>query len=196
MHFSRKWEFFWLPGADGEVHSFPSPLRELCASGYAFAGIGEDGAVRAWGDPAFGGDCSAVQEQLKDWGKEMRGEVGLSSDGKGFAVGRVNGPKVLGVARNPRRVTYMSAAIAFRKENLRLALQTHRSNLDKEISINCRLMTVAHVLAQVFNDTNTEHDSSSLSFVISQCRICTSLVWPPGCSGLGCHGWRICSPTL
>ncbi|CAJ1352099.1 unnamed protein product [Effrenium voratum] len=70
--------------ADGEVHSFPSPLRELCASGYAFAGIGEDGAVRAWGDPAFGGDCSAVQEQLKDV------QVLVATDGA-FAALRCDG---------------------------------------------------------------------------------------------------------
>jgi hypothetical protein len=32
----------------------------------AFAAILADGSVVAWGNPACGGDCSTVQDQLKD----------------------------------------------------------------------------------------------------------------------------------
>jgi len=31
-----------------------------------FAALYENGTVAAWGHPEFGGDCSAVQHQLKD----------------------------------------------------------------------------------------------------------------------------------
>ena len=32
----------------------------------AFAAILDDGSVVTWGDPRYGGDCSAVQHQLKN----------------------------------------------------------------------------------------------------------------------------------
>ena len=32
----------------------------------AFAAILADGSVVAWGDPDYGGDCSAVQDQLQE----------------------------------------------------------------------------------------------------------------------------------
>ena len=42
-----------------EVHQLQSSYR-------AFAALLLDGSVCAWGDPAFGGDCQQVREQLVD----------------------------------------------------------------------------------------------------------------------------------
>ena len=40
-------------------------VRQIQASGEAFAAIREDGSVVTWGDAAAGGDSSAVRDQLK-----------------------------------------------------------------------------------------------------------------------------------
>ena len=41
-------------------------VRQIQATGGAFAAILADGAVVTWGGPRYGGDCSAVQDQLKN----------------------------------------------------------------------------------------------------------------------------------
>ncbi|OLQ00879.1 hypothetical protein AK812_SmicGene16413 [Symbiodinium microadriaticum] len=41
-------------------------VQQIQATGYAFAAILADGSVVTWGDPAAGGDNSAVQNQLKN----------------------------------------------------------------------------------------------------------------------------------
>ena len=40
-------------------------MRSVCATETALAAVKEDGSVAAWGDKDRGGDCSAVQEQLR-----------------------------------------------------------------------------------------------------------------------------------
>jgi alpha-tubulin suppressor-like RCC1 family protein len=41
-------------------------VLQIQATGYAFAAILADGSVVAWGNPDHGGDCSTVQDQLKN----------------------------------------------------------------------------------------------------------------------------------
>lgn len=40
-------------------------LRQICATYSAFAALGFDGIVTAWGDPDWGGDSSSVEKELK-----------------------------------------------------------------------------------------------------------------------------------
>ena len=40
-------------------------VQQIHSTCYAFAAILADGSVVTWGDPVYGGDSSAVQEQLK-----------------------------------------------------------------------------------------------------------------------------------
>ena len=40
-------------------------VQQVHAARFAFAAILADGSVVTWGDPTFGGDSSAVQDQLK-----------------------------------------------------------------------------------------------------------------------------------
>ena len=41
-------------------------MDDIHPSAHAFAAIQRNGSVITWGNPAFGGDSSAVREQLKD----------------------------------------------------------------------------------------------------------------------------------
>ena len=41
-------------------------VRQVHAGQNAFAALLADGSVVTWGNPAYGGDCSAVQDQLRD----------------------------------------------------------------------------------------------------------------------------------
>ena len=41
-------------------------MQQIQASYQAFAAILADGSVVTWGDARFGGDSSAVQDQLRD----------------------------------------------------------------------------------------------------------------------------------
>ena len=41
-------------------------MQHIQATDRAFAAILEDGSIVSWGDPKFGGDCSAVQDQLRN----------------------------------------------------------------------------------------------------------------------------------
>ena len=42
------------------------PVKEIVATGRAFAAVKGDGSVVCWGDAWSGGDCAAVREQLVD----------------------------------------------------------------------------------------------------------------------------------
>ena len=52
-------------GDSSAVQDQLKSVRQVQATGRAFAAILEDGSVVTWGDPNFGGDSSAVQDQLK-----------------------------------------------------------------------------------------------------------------------------------
>ena len=41
-------------------------MQQVQATDYAFAAILADGSAVAWGHPRCGGDCSAVQDRLKN----------------------------------------------------------------------------------------------------------------------------------
>ena len=60
----------WLPGAiqSAVVTARQFKLVQQIQATYfgAFAAILADGSVVAWGDPERGGDCSAVQDQLRN----------------------------------------------------------------------------------------------------------------------------------
>ena len=51
---------------DGDVLTLHVSLLQIQASGRAFAAILGDGSVVTWGDADFGGNSSAVQDQLKN----------------------------------------------------------------------------------------------------------------------------------
>ena len=41
-------------------------MQEIQTTQHAFAAILADGSVVTWGSPDYGGDCSAVQDQLRN----------------------------------------------------------------------------------------------------------------------------------
>jgi alpha-tubulin suppressor-like RCC1 family protein len=41
-------------------------VQQISATGLSFAAILADGSVVTWGNPAFGGDSSTVQDQLRN----------------------------------------------------------------------------------------------------------------------------------
>ena len=51
-------------GDYSEVQHELKGVQRIQATGQAFAAILADGSVATWGDASFGGDSSAVQEQL------------------------------------------------------------------------------------------------------------------------------------
>ena len=57
----------YLSKAVGNVRTCSaSHVQEIVGSSKAFAALMRDGTVKTWGDQSKGGDCSQVQEKLKD----------------------------------------------------------------------------------------------------------------------------------
>ena len=69
-------------------------VKQVQATRTAFAAILEGGRVVAWGDPEYGGDCSAVRGQLRNPGAE---------DDVAFPMG--NPPKDWGIYRKYELLT-------------------------------------------------------------------------------------------
>ena len=51
-------------------------MQEIQGTGGAFAAILADASVVAWGDPESGGDCSAIQDQLRNVERIQATKVG------------------------------------------------------------------------------------------------------------------------
>lgn len=77
-------------------------VREVAATGHAFAALREDGAVITWGDIMSGGSSNHLREELKDvrqLASSLHSFAALTADGRVVAWGEQNCREQLSQAR-------------------------------------------------------------------------------------------------